>query len=74
MKLTPKKTFLLRQTTVEGGKPKDTIAHKGVPIEVTEAESVKFFGYFNFENEKGEADKKKVIQAAKTNKALLRTV
>ncbi len=75
MKLIPKKTFLLRQETTEGGKKKDVIAHKGVKIEVTDAESVKFYGYFDFTNEQtGEADKKKVIQASRSNKALLRTV
>ena len=75
MKLIPKKTFLLRQETIEGGKKKDVIAHKGVKIEVTDAESVKFFGYFDFDNSStGEVDKKKVMQAARANKALLRMV
>ena len=74
MKLIPKKTFLLRQEKPEGGKVKDIIAHRGVKIEVTEAEAVKFYGYFNFDHEQGESDKKKVIQASRTNKTLLRTV
>jgi hypothetical protein len=74
MKLIPKKTFLLRQEG-EGKIKKDVVAHRGVAIEVTDAESVKFYGYFDFENEKtGEADKKKVMKAARDNKSLLRTV
>lgn len=74
MKLKPKKTFLLRQEG-EGSKKKDVIARKGELIEVTDAEAVKFYGHFDFEDEKtGESDKKKVTQAAKNNKALLRTV
>ncbi len=74
MKLIPKKTFLLRQEG-EGKVKKDVIAHKGVAIEVTDAESVKFYGYFDFENPKtGEEDKKKVVKVARANKSLLRTV
>jgi hypothetical protein len=63
-KLTPKKTFLLKQIVEDGRKPKDVIAHAGVPIEVTNEEAVKFAGYWNVNDEK---DKKKVTDAAKAN-------
>lgn len=71
MKLTPKKTFLLKQVHEDGKPTKDVIAHKGVPIEVTNEESVKFAGYFDLSDEK---DKKKVTDAAKQNPSLKRTV
>ncbi len=75
MKLVPKKTFLLRQEDTGGKKKKDIVAHRGVAIEVTDAEAIKFYGYFDFENEKtGDSDKKKVVEASKKNKSLLRTV
>lgn len=62
-KLTPKKTFLLRNEVKEGHKKgTDTIAHKGVPIEVTNEEAVKFAGYWDVNDEK---DKKKVTDSAK---------
>jgi hypothetical protein len=63
-KLTPKKTFLLKQIVEDGKKPKDVIAHQGVPIDVTNEEAVKFAGYWAIEDEK---DKKKVMDAAKAN-------
>lgn len=71
MKLTPKKTFLLKQIIEDGKKPKDVVAKKGVPIEVTNEEAVKFAGYWDVSDEK---DKKKITDAAKTNPALKRTV
>lgn len=71
MKLTPKKTFLLKQILEDGKKPKDVVAHKGVPIEVTNEEAVKFAGYFDVSDEK---DKKKITDAAKQNPSLKRTV
>jgi hypothetical protein len=61
-KLTPKKTFLLKQINEDGKKPKDVVAHAGVPIEVTNEEAVKFAGYWNVEDEK---DKKKVTDSGK---------
>ena len=45
MKLIPKKTFLLKQINEDGRKPKDVIAHKGVAIEVSNEEVVKFDGH-----------------------------
>jgi hypothetical protein len=62
-KLTPKKTFLLRNSVKEGDKQAtDTIAHAGVPIEVTNDEAVKFAGYWNIDDDR---EKKKVTDAAK---------
>ena len=71
MKLIPKKTFLLKQILEDGKKPKDVIATKGVAIEVTNEEAVKFAGYWNISDEK---DKKKITEAARQNPALKRTV
>lgn len=70
MKLTPKKTFLLKQILEDGKKPKDVIAHKGVPIEVTNEEAVRFAGYWVV----SDSDKKKITDASKANPALKRTV
>jgi hypothetical protein len=61
-KLTPKKTFLLKQINEDGKKPKDVIAHKGVAIEVTNDEAVKFAGYWEVSVD---SEKKKVEKAAK---------
>lgn len=72
MKLIPKKTFLLRQDKIAGSKKrKDVIATKGVAIEVTDEEAVKFYGYFDMSKEE---DKKKVKKASQENPELLRTV
>jgi hypothetical protein len=61
-KLIPKKTFLLKQTQEDGKKPKDVVAHRGVAIDVTNEEAVKFAGYWDVRDEK---EKKKVTDAAK---------
>jgi len=70
-KLIPKKTFLLKQINEEGKKPKDVIAHKGVAIEVTNAEAVQFAGYWETSDDK---EKKKVTDAAKVAKDAKRVV
>lgn len=70
-KLTPKKTFLLKQTKEDGKKPKDVIAHAGKEIDVTNEEAVKFAGYWNVSDEK---EKKKVMDAGKLNKEARRMV
>ena len=70
-KLTPKKTFLLKQIHEDGKKTKDVVAHAGIPIEVTNEEAVKFAGYWNVSDEK---DKKKVEDAGKINKEARRIV
>jgi hypothetical protein len=62
-KLTPKKTFLLRNVLEEGKKKAtDTVAYAGVPIDVTNEEAVKFAGYWKVDDDK---EKKKVTDAAK---------
>lgn len=71
-KLIPNKTFLLRNELKEGHKKAtDTIAHKGVPIEVTNDEAVKFAGYWVISDEK---EKKKVTDAAKASPSSKRIV
>jgi hypothetical protein len=71
MKLIPNRTFLLKQILEDGKKPKDVIARKGVAMEVTNEEAVKFAGYWDISDEK---DKKKIVDAAKQNPSLKRTV
>ncbi len=72
-KLTPKKTFLLRNFMEEGKKKAtDVIAHAGVPIEVTNEEAVKFAGYWKVDHD--EKEKKKVTDAAKAKPEAKRTV
>ncbi len=68
MKVIPKKTFLLRQDEIEGGKKKDVIAKKGAKIEVTDREAAKFFGILELTEE----DKKKLITKSKTANSDLR--
>lgn len=70
MKIIPKKTFLLKQILEDGKKPKDVIAHKGIAIEVTNEEAVRFAGYWHTD----EKDKKKINDAAKANRDLRRIV
>jgi hypothetical protein len=65
MKLIPNKTFLLRQDKLSGGKRKDIVAKRGIPIEVTEEEAAKFYGYFFDSSDNNEKEKKKVIQEAR---------
>ncbi len=71
MKLIPKKTFLLKQINEDGRKPKDVIAHKGVAIEVSNEDEVKFAGYWVVTDEK---EKKKVVDAGKANPSAKRIV
>jgi hypothetical protein len=70
MKVIPKKTFLLRQVEVEGGKKKDVIAKQGVKIEVSENEAAAFYGLFEID----ESDKKKLIVRSKQPNSNLRRV
>lgn len=47
MKVTPIRTFLLRQNDLGGGKKEDVIARKGVKIDVTDSEHNRLHtGYF----------------------------
>lgn len=64
MKVVPKRTFLFKQNEVEGGKREDVIAHKGVKIEMTEKEAVRFWGSLDL----NEVDKKKLLTIAKQQK------
>lgn len=61
MLVIPKKTFLLRQEEIEGGKKKDVIAKKGVKIEMSEKEAIAFWGGLDL-NEK---DQKRLLAVAK---------
>lgn len=70
-KLIPKKTFLLRQVIEDGKKPKDVIATKGVAIDVTNDEAVKFAGYWDVREEK---EKKKIMDSARLNPQARRMV
>lgn len=70
MKLTPKKTFLLKQINEDGKKPKDVIAHKGIAMEVTNEEAVKFAGYWVLDD----TVKKKIETAAKQTPSAKRLV
>lgn len=71
MKLIPKKTFLLKQINEDGRKPKDVIAHKGVAIEVSNEDAVKFAGYWVAADDSA---KKKINEAGKANPSAKRIV
>jgi hypothetical protein len=64
MKVIPTRTFLVRQEDVEGGKKKDVIAYKGVAIELSDREAVKFWGALELKD----AEKKKLNTLARSNK------
>lgn len=63
MVVVPKRSFLVRQDDVEGGGKKDVYAAKGVKINLTEREAVKFWGSLDL----SEADKKKLLPIAQKN-------
>lgn len=64
MDLVPNRTFLFKQTELEGGKKKDVIATRGVMLKgVSEREAVKFWSCFDFKDEQ----KKKLLSLAKQN-------
>jgi hypothetical protein len=63
MLVTAKKSFLVRQDEVEGGKKKDVKATKGQKINLTEKEAIKFWGALDLT----EADKKKLMPIARSN-------
>jgi hypothetical protein len=62
MNVVPKRSFLVRQEEVEGGKRKDVLAKKGEKINLTEKEAIKFWGALDL----SEADKKKLLNISKT--------
>ena len=50
----PKRTFLAGQEYVEGGKTKDVIAKKGVKMQFSERDAIKFWGSLDFEKKDSE--------------------
>ena len=70
MKVIPKRTFLLRQVELEGGKKKDVIAKMGVKIDVSDKEAAAFFGSLEME----EADKKKLVARSRQPNSDLRRI
>ena len=70
MKVIPKRTFLLGQVELEGGKKKDVIAKQGVKIEVTDKQAAAFYGLFEMD----EADKKKLIARSRVANSDLRRI
>ena len=64
MKVIPKKSFLVRQDDLEGGKKKDIIAKRGVKMDMTEKEAIKFWGGLDLD----ESDKKKLLKMAREQK------
>lgn len=63
MQVIPKRNFLVRQVELEGGKKKDVHAKKGVKIEMTEKEAIKFWGALSLDDK----EKKKLLTTAKAN-------
>ena len=63
MYVIPTRNFLVRQDDVEGGGKKDVNATRGVRINLTEREVVKFWGSL----ELSDADKKKLLPIARKN-------
>lgn len=64
MKVIPKRSFLVRQEDLEGGKKKDIVAKKGEKIEMSEKEAIKFWGVLDL----SDSDKKKLNTIAKAQK------
>lgn len=62
MKVIPKRAFLVRQEDVEGGKKKDVMAQKGVKIEMSEKEAIKFWGVLDL----NDSDKKRLLAISKS--------
>jgi hypothetical protein len=63
MLVTAKRSFLVKQDELEGGKKKDVKAIKGQKINLTEKEAIKFWGALDLT----EADKKKLMPIARSN-------
>jgi hypothetical protein len=63
MKVIPKRNFLVRQDDIEGGGRKDVVATKGVKIDLTERECVKFWGSLEIP----ENEKKRLLNVAHKN-------
>lgn len=63
MQVIPVKSFLVRQEDIAGGKKKDVIAKKGIKLDMSEKEAIKFWGNLKLEDDQ----KKKLLQVAKVN-------
>jgi hypothetical protein len=63
MLVTAKRSFLVKQDELEGGKKKDVKAITGQTINLTEKEAIKFWGALDLT----EADKKKLMPIARSN-------
>lgn len=61
MKYIPKRGFLVRQTEKEGGKKEDVVAKRGIAIELTDREAIKFWGALKLE----ERDQKRLLAITK---------
>jgi hypothetical protein len=60
----PKRNFLAGRVYVEGGKSKDVIAYKGVKMQFTERDAIKYWGSLVFEPK----DEKALLALAKNQK------
>jgi hypothetical protein len=60
----PKRTFLAGQEYVEGGKTKDVIAKKGVKMQFSERDAIKYWGSLQFDKK----DEEKLLAMAKSQK------
>ena len=60
----PKRTFLAGQEYVDGGKMKDIIAKKGVKMQFSEKDAIKYWGNLQFDKK----DEEKLLAMAKKQK------
>jgi hypothetical protein len=60
----PKRTFLAGQTYDQSGKPKDIIAFRGVKMQFTERDAIKYWGSLEFDSK----DEKALLSLAKNQK------
>lgn len=61
---TAKRTFLIGQEHLEGGKRKDILAHRGQQLKLNERDAIKFWGGLKF----SDSDEKKLLSIARTQK------
>ncbi len=66
MKVMSKRTFLVRQEDIDGGKKKDILAFKNKNIDLPEKEVIKFWG--NFEWKFTPDERRKLVRIAKEQK------
>lgn len=60
----PTRTFLAGQTYGQNGKPKDIIAHRGVKMQFTERQAIKYWGSLQFDPK----DEKALLALSKNQK------